>query len=58
MYVCVCVCIYIYIYIYICIYILGVARYTNVMVRGSLFDTISVQQKKKKFYYARFLNLF
>ncbi len=47
-----------YVCVYIYIYILGVARYTNVMVRGSLFDTISVQQKNKKFYYARFLNLF
>ncbi len=41
-------------YVHICIhtYILGVAWYTDVMVRyvprSSQFDTISVQQEKKK----------
>ncbi len=61
----VCVYIYIYIYIYIyTVYILGVARYTDVTVRyvprfgghGSI--RFRYNMKKKKFYYARFLFIY
>ncbi len=61
-----CVCVYIYcVYIYIYIYILGVSRYTDVMVRyvprfrghGSLRFQYN-RRKKKVIYYAQFLFIY
>ncbi len=55
--ICVCVCMYVY------IYIRGGTVHrchgsVRTSVRGSRFDTISVQHEKKEIYYARFLFIY
>ncbi len=59
-----CVCMYVCMCVYIYIYILwgGTVHRCHgsvrTLVRGSRFDTISVQHEKKKIYYARFLFIY